>query len=77
MTKRFNKNVLDEAFNVVESISKAKPLYMKLIKLSHPDKYTDTTKQDLAKELTTLLNENRFNYSALKIIETKIENELI
>lgn len=72
---RSNKNV--EVFNVVESISKAKPLYMKLIKLSHPDKYQDYDKQQIAQNLTTLLNENKFNYSELQKIEEKIYKELI
>ncbi len=71
-----NKNNI-EVRNVVESISKAKPLYIKLIKLSHPDKYTDTTKFQLAEEITSALNENRFSYSELKKIEKRILNELI
>ena len=34
-----NHSTSDEAYNIVESMAKAKPLYKELIKQAHPDKH--------------------------------------
>ena len=64
----------DETFNVVQSISKSKVLYKKLIVQSHPDKHSENIA--LATELTRLININRYNYRELLILEKRIKNEL-
>ena len=58
-----NHSTSDEAYNIVESMAKAKPLYKELIKQAHPDKYPNN--KDVAEELTAMINNNRFNYSCL------------
>lgn len=65
----------EEAFNVVESIAKAKGLHKKLILLSHPDKYPN--KIELATKLSELVNANRYNYRELLKLEERIKNELL
>ena len=51
---------IDEGLNVVDGISKAKKLYKELILKSHPDKHPE--KEELAKEFTEQINNNRYNY---------------
>ena len=61
----------DESYNVVQSISKAKVLYKKLVMLSHPDKHPQ--KEALATELTNLVNANKYNYRELLLLEEQIK----
>jgi len=68
-------NIKDETFNVVQSISKSKVLYKKLIVQSHPDKHPQNL--ILATELTRLLNMNRYNYRELLVLEERVKNELV
>ncbi len=77
MIHSFNgrKERVSESNNVVESIAKSKILYKELIRKAHPDKHPQ--KENLAKEITELLNNNRYNYRELLILKEKIENELI
>ena len=44
-----NHSTSDEAYNIVESMAKAKPLYKELIKQAHPDKHPNN--KDVAEEL--------------------------
>ena len=72
-----SKNLFDyksETLNIVESLSKAKPLYKELIQIAHPDKNPD--KIELATEISNLLNEHRFNYAVLSELKKRIEKEL-
>lgn len=64
----------DEAYNVVESMVKAKKLYKELIKQTHPDKHPN--KKDVAEELTAMINNNRFNYRELLKIKDIVQNKL-
>lgn len=73
--KQRHKNTLeDEAFNVVQSISKAKKLYKRLIVKAHPDRHPMNI--ELATELTQHIDSNRFNYRELLDIECRVEQEL-
>ena len=47
-----NHSTSDEAYNIVESMAKAKPLYKELIKQAHPDKHPNN--KDVAEELTAM-----------------------
>ena len=68
------KERLNESNNVVESIAKSKMLYKELIKKSHPDKHPQ--KEELAKEITDLVNSNRYNYRELVKLKERIDSEL-
>ena len=65
---------IDEGLNVVDGISKAKKLYKELILKSHPDKHPE--KEELAKEFTEQINNNRYNYRELLKLKERIDNEL-
>lgn len=64
----------DEAYNVVESMVKAKKLYKELIKQTHPDKHPN--KKDIAEELTAMINNNKFNYRELLKIKDIVHDKL-
>lgn len=68
------KERLKESNNVVESIAKSKMLYKELIRKSHPDKHPH--KEELAKEFTELVNNNRYNYQELLRLKKLIEKQL-
>ena len=69
-----NHSTDDEAYNVVESIAKAKQLYEELIKQAHPDKHPNN--KDVAEELTAMINNNRFNYRELLKIKDIVNDKL-
>lgn len=64
----------DEAYNVVESMAKAKQLYKELVKQAHPDKHPNN--KDVAEELTAMINDNRFNYRELLKIKDVVNDKL-
>lgn len=66
---------IDEGLNVVEGISKAKTLYKELIRKAHPDRHPQ--KEELAKEITEAINNNRYNYRGLLELKKRVETELI
>lgn len=68
------KQLQDETFNVVQSISKGKLLYKQLIMRAHPDKNPENV--ELATELTHSINSNRFNYRELLELQERIKTEL-
>ncbi len=72
--RKFYKTRNKEITNIVNSISKAKQLYKSLIIQAHPDKHPD--KKELAQKITSLINENRYNYDALVELKNTIEKEL-
>lgn len=74
LSRRHRKEALSESVNIVESIAGAKSLHKELILKSHPDKHPD--KEELAKEITDLVNENRYNYRELLRLKERIEGEL-
>ncbi len=75
LKKIFQKNNNNnEETNVVMSIAKAKILYKELIIKTHPDKHP--LREEQAKELTELINNNRYNYEALLKIKKQIEEDL-
>ena len=59
--------------NLVNSISKAKPLYKKLIVSIHPDKFSGDNKI-IAEEISSRLTHAKRDYNALCLIEKEIEN---
>lgn len=63
-----------EIANIVNGIAKAKQLYKNLIIQAHPDKHPD--KKELAQEITSLINENRYNYDALVELKNIIKRKL-
>ncbi|UVV59154.1 hypothetical protein NXY28_25680 [Bacteroides thetaiotaomicron] len=69
-----NHSTNDEAYNVVESIAKAKQLYKELIKQTHPDKHPNN--KDVAEKLTAMINNNRFNYRELLKIKDIVNDKL-
>ena len=74
LSRKHRKEAISESINVVESIAGAKTLHKELIRRAHPDKHSD--KEGLAKEITDLVNENRYNYRELLRLKKRIENEL-
>lgn len=74
MSRKQRKESISESMNIVESIAGAKSLHKELVLKSHPDKHPD--KEELAKEITNLVNENRYNYRELLKLKGRIENEL-
>ena len=74
LSQKHRKEAISESINVVESIAGAKTLHKELIRKAHPDKHSD--KEELAKEITDLINENRYNYRELLRLKERIENEL-
>lgn len=64
----------DEAYNVVESMAKAKQLHKELIKQAHPDKHPNN--KDVAEELTAMINDNRFYYRELLKIKDVVNDKL-
>jgi len=74
LSRRKRKEILSESVNIVESIASAKSLHKELVQKSHPDKHPD--KIELAKEITELVNSNRYNYRELLKLKERIVNEL-
>ena len=66
------KGETNEGLNIVSGISKAKPLYKKLIMQAHPDRHPE--KETYYKELTDRITENRYNYYELLKIEKELDN---
>ena len=60
--------------NIVQSMSKAKVLYRELVKLTHPDR--NPQKRELAEELTQQVNQARFDYHKLLVLQKQIEEQL-
>lgn len=60
--------------NIVQSMSKAKVLYRKLVKLTHPDR--NPQKRELAEKLTQQVNQARFDYNKLLVLQKQIEEQL-
>lgn len=71
------KDTIDEAINVVNSISQAKRLYKKLASECHPDKFTlDKEKYDLATDIFQRLSDNKYNYKVLIELDSEIQQLL-
>ena len=64
-----------ETNNIVSGMANAKKLHKSLVVLAHPDRNPD--KQELAEELTQLLNKNKYNYNELVRLEQRIKTELL
>lgn len=60
--------------NVVQSMARSSKLYKKLSIIVHPDKHPD--KYELATELMSQVNSNRYNYDELLKLEKRIIEEL-
>ena len=75
LSRKHSKEAISESINVVESIVGAKTLHKELIRKAHPDRYSD--KEELAKEITDLVNENRYNYRELLKLKERIKEELL
>ena len=68
---------MDEAINVVNSISQAKRLYKKLASECHPDKFAlDKEKYDLATDIFQRLSDNKYNYKVLTELDREIQQLL-
>lgn len=73
--KFFRKREKDiDVTNIVQSMSKAKVLYRKLVMLTHPDR--NPQKRELAEELTQQVNQARFDYNKLLVLQKQIEEQL-
>lgn len=73
--KFFRKREKDiDVTNIVQSMSKAKVLYRKLVKLTHSDR--NPQKRELAEELTQQVNQARFDYNKLLVLQKQIEEQL-
>ena len=73
--KFFRKREKDmDVANIVQSMSKAKVLYRELVKLTHPDR--NPQKRELAEELTQQVNQARFYYHKLLVLQKQIEEQL-
>ena len=73
--KFFRKREKDiDVTNIVQSMSKAKVLYRELIKLTHPDR--NPQKRELAEEFTQQVNQARFDYHKLLMLQKQIEEQL-
>lgn len=72
----FHKNGVpsEEMDNVVNSMFLCQPLYDKLKKKCHPDRFETTDKRDLAEELFQQLQENRYNLKGLQELEKRINS---
>ena len=55
-------------------MSKAKVLYRELIKLTHPDR--NPQKRELAEEFTQQVNQARFDYHKLLMLQKQIKEQL-
>lgn len=65
-------------FNKVSEQPEADRLYKKLIRLAHPDRFpNDKNKIRIANEITALLGESKLDLSELKILESRISEELL
>lgn len=73
-SRESNKAKDKEITNIINSMSKAKQLYKKLIVQAHPDKHPD--KKDMAQQIVSQINENRYDYNALAELEKIIQKEL-
>ena len=62
--------------NVVNSINKAKPLFKKLSKKCHPDKFENSDKHESALEIYQKITKNKRNYSKLLELRKLAEEEL-
>lgn len=73
--KFFRKREKDmDVANIVQPMSKAKVLYRELVKLTHPDR--NPQKRELAEELTQQVNQARFDYHKLLVLQKQIEEQL-
>ena len=71
---RKKKVIEHNEVNVVDGIVKAKKLYKELIVKAHPDRNPNNI--ELAKALSQLITENRYNYAELKKLQQIIYNKL-
>lgn len=64
-----------EGNNIVQSMARCKRLHKELSILAHPDKHPNKT--EIANDIMSQINIYRFNYSKLKELEIRINNELL
>lgn len=62
--------------NIVNSINKAKPLFKKLSKQCHPDKFANSDKHKSALKIYQKITTNKRNYSKLLELKVLAEDEL-
>ena len=74
LSRKNREAIVSESLNIVESIANAKALHKELIRIAHPDKNPNNI--EIAKELSELININRYNYKELLILKKRIEREL-
>lgn len=72
--RKKKKNVEHHEVNIVDSIVKAKKLYKELIVRAHPDRNPNNI--ELAKSLSQLIVQNKFNYEELMKIKEIINEKL-
>lgn len=58
--------------NTINSAFNSKPLYDKLKKQCHPDKFVNTVMENKANELFQEIQANKYNYNKLKDLEEDI-----
>ena len=64
----------DETSNVVTSMAKAKELYKRLAIEAHPDR--NPLNKEVAEELMSRISTNRYNYTALILLEKEVKEKL-
>lgn len=61
---------------IIDDINLSKPLYKELIKVCHPDRFVNESKQKNAEIIFQEITENENNYSRLKELKNRAEKEL-
>lgn len=67
-------NIEHQEVNVVDSIVKARKLYKELMSKAHPDK--NPQNQELARQLSQQVIENRYDYAKLLKLQQTINEKL-
>lgn len=79
-TKSVKEIILHKEFdgnNLFNSAFNAKPLYDKLIRECHPDRFAgDSIKSKVATELSSRIVQNKANYKALLVLQKEAQEKL-
>jgi hypothetical protein len=62
--------------NLIMSINKSGELYNRLIRICHPDRFTNSDKQEIANEIFKEISKNRRNYKTLLELQERAVKEL-
>lgn len=62
--------------NLMNSIHHSKELYKELSKRSHPDKFVNTSKQEIAEDIFQRISKNKRSYEQLMLIKEEAKSKL-